>query len=82
HCYRQTRRGEAIEVWAPATAFVAGEDDTFAGPLHQLGIVEYDCTDAVVRASYRSVPGLDDVHVTAVPEVIAAIDALEDSHVG
>ncbi|OUS92582.1 metallophosphoesterase [Rhodococcus sp. NCIMB 12038] len=82
HCYRQTRRGEAIEVWAPATAFVAGEDDTFAGPLHQLGIVEYDCTDGAVRAGYRSVPGLDDVHITAVPEVVEAIEVLADSPVG
>lgn len=82
HCYRQATRGDAIEVWAPATGFVAGEGDALPGPLHQLGIVEYDCTDGAVRASYRSVPGLDDVTVTAVPEVIAAIDALEDSPVG
>ncbi len=82
HCYRQAVRDQAIEVWAPATGFVAGDGDALPGPLHQLGIVEYDCTDAVVRAGYRSVPGLDDVTVTAVPEVIAAIDALADSPVG
>ncbi|MFF0815301.1 metallophosphoesterase family protein [Rhodococcus sp. NPDC003318] len=82
HCYRQTRRGETLEVWAPATAFVAGDGDTFAGPLHQLGIVEYDCADGTVRAGYRSVPGLDDVSATGVPEVIAAITALTDSPVG
>lgn len=82
HCYRQARRGDAIEVWAPATAFVAGDGDTFSGPLHQLGVVEYDCIDGVVRAAYRSVPGLDDVAADAVPEVIAAIDAVEGSPVG
>ncbi|MFD6062791.1 metallophosphoesterase family protein [Rhodococcus wratislaviensis] len=82
HCYRQTRRGDTLEVWAPSTGFVAGDGDALPGPLHQLGIVEYDCTDGVVRASYRSVPGLDDVTAGAVPEVTEAIDALGHRAVG
>ncbi len=54
----------------------------FPGPLHQLGIVEYDCTGGAVRASYGSVPDLEDVTATAAPEVTAAIDAPGHSRVG
>ncbi|MFC9764297.1 metallophosphoesterase family protein [Rhodococcus jostii] len=82
HCYRQTVRDGVREVWAPATGFVAGEGESLPGPLHQLGIVEYDCTGGSVRASYRSVPDLEDVTIAAVPEVTAAIDALAHSTVG
>ncbi|MBC2639802.1 MULTISPECIES: metallophosphoesterase [unclassified Rhodococcus (in: high G+C Gram-positive bacteria)] len=77
HCYRQTLRGEAVEVWAPATGFVGDVDDTVPGTLPQLGIVEYHCEDERVRAYYRSVPGLDDVTATSVPEVTEAIAALD-----
>jgi hypothetical protein len=82
HCYRQTVRDGVREVWAPSTGFVAGEDKSLSGPLHPLGIVEYDCTGGAVRASYRSVPGLEDVTIAAVPEVTAAIDAVEHRTVG
>ncbi|MDI9953622.1 hypothetical protein [Rhodococcus sp. IEGM 1305] len=81
HCYRQTVRDGVREGWAPSTGFVAGEGESLPGPLHQPGIVEYDCTGGAVRASYRSVPGLEDV-TAAVPEVTAAIDALGHSTVG
>ncbi|MFD6059879.1 MULTISPECIES: hypothetical protein [Rhodococcus] len=82
HCYRQTVRDGVREVWAPSTGFVAGEGESLPYPLHQLGIVEYDCTGGAVRASYGSVPDLEDVTATAAPEVTAAIDALGHSRVG
>ena len=76
HRYRQVRRGGAIEVWAPATAFLgSGEDDLPEG--HQeLGYVEYTVVDGEITAEFRTVPGLPRLTTDDLPEIAEAIAVL------
>ena len=76
HRYRVEQRDRAIEVWAPATAFLApGEDDLPAGH-QQLGYVEYTVGGGEVTAEFRTVPGMPQLTTDDVPAVAAAIAAL------
>ncbi|HVW40126.1 MAG TPA: metallophosphoesterase [Amycolatopsis sp.] len=76
HRYRLKQRDRAIEVWAPATAFLApGEDDLPDG--HQeLGYVEYTVAGGEVTAEFRTVPGMPQLTTDDVPAVAEAIAAL------
>jgi 3',5'-cyclic AMP phosphodiesterase CpdA len=75
HCYRQVQRGLAIEVWAPATAFLApGEHDDESR--HELGYVEYTVAGGEVTAEFRLVPGMPQLTTDDVPAIAQAIEAM------
>ncbi|MFW0783457.1 metallophosphoesterase [Gordonia sp. CPCC 206044] len=76
HCHRQTARGAALEVWAPATAFLASDGESLPETRQELGYIEYDVTDADVTASFCAVPGLAQRTQHDVPEIAKAIEAM------
>ncbi|MDQ4501477.1 metallophosphoesterase [Sinomonas sp. ASV322] len=78
HCFRTEQRGEILEVWAPATAFMAGTDEmAFGKPVtHQLGIVSYTLSDAGVTAELLRVPGLEDALMLEMADVKAVVEEL------
>lgn len=77
HQYRQTQRDQAIEVWAPATAFlVPSEDDRLPETRHELGYVEYVVDGGEVTAEFRTVPGMPQLTVDDVPAIAEAIAAM------
>lgn len=81
HRYRQVDRGDAIEVWAPATAFLAaGVDPRMPEARSSLGVVEYDC-DETVRARFVEVPGTVAADFTEVPQMRATIADIESRRV-
>ncbi|MEU7818659.1 metallophosphoesterase [Pseudonocardia sp. NPDC049154] len=75
HRYRRVERGAAIEVWAPATAFLSAGIDEIEGR-HELGFVEYTVTDGAVSAEFRLVPGMPQLSTDDVPEIARAIEAM------
>lgn len=76
HRYRPVQRAGVIEVWAPSTAFVAGEGSPGMGEARVcLGVVSYDCTTAGVGIQLHQVPGLVEVDVAEVHQAIADIEA-------
>ncbi|ADP80621.1 metallophosphoesterase family protein [Pseudofrankia inefficax] len=75
HTYRQRRRGQVIEVWAPSTAFVITDEHERRGGLGEIGYVEYLVGDGVVEANFRSIPGLTRTPGRRIPQVAAAADA-------
>lgn len=76
HCYRQVPRGAAVEVWAPATAFLAPSGYELPGTRRELGYVEYTVAAGTVTAAFRLVPGMPQLAVDDVPAIAEAIAAL------
>jgi 3',5'-cyclic AMP phosphodiesterase CpdA len=76
HRYRQVPRGRAIEVWAPATAFLAPAADDLPDARQELGYVEYTVTGGEVTAEFRTVPGMRQITVEDVPAIAEAIAAM------
>lgn len=78
HRYRRRRRDDLLEVWAPSTAFLAGEDSDEELPegLEQLGVVDYRCSAGAVEARFATVPELEQLDVHAVPEFEATLAAM------
>ncbi|WP_328396386.1 metallophosphoesterase family protein [Nocardia sp. NBC_00416] len=76
HRYRQVRRDRAIEVWAPATAFLAPGGDDLPEGRQELGYVEYTVADGAVTAEFRLVPGMPQLTTDDVPEIAQAIEAM------
>jgi 3',5'-cyclic AMP phosphodiesterase CpdA len=75
HRYRQVPRGAALEIWAPATAFLP-DGDELPDALVELGYVEYTVSDGVVTAEFRLVPGMPQLGQRDVPEIAAAIERM------
>ncbi|MBY8861197.1 metallophosphoesterase [Nocardia sp. CA2R105] len=76
HRYRNVQRDNAIEVWAPATAFLAPGEDDLPEAREELGYVEYTVTDGAVSAEFRLVPGMPQITTDDVPEIAQAIEAM------
>lgn len=77
HRYRKVQRNNAIEVWAPATAFLAPElVDGLPEAHEQLGFVEYTVAGGDVTAEFRLVPGMPQLTTDDVPEIAQAIEAM------
>ena len=76
HRYRQVRRGRAIEVWAPATAFLAPGGDAMPEGRLELGYVEYTVEGGEVDARFRLVPGLAQLSTEDIPAIAEAIEAM------
>lgn len=75
HRYRQVQRGRTIEVWAPATAFLASVDG-LPDSRQELGYVEYTVAGDAVSAKFRLVPGMPQLTVDDVPEIAKAIETM------
>lgn len=76
HRYRNVQRNNAIEVWAPATAFLAPSEDDLPEAHEQLGYVEYSVAGGDVTAEFRLVPGMPQLTTDDVPEIAQAIEAM------
>ncbi|MFC4950004.1 metallophosphoesterase family protein [Pseudonocardia sp. GCM10023141] len=76
HRYRQVRRDRAIEVWAPATAFLAAGEDSLPDGRQELGYVEYTVEGGEVTAQFRLVPGMPQITTDDVPSIAQAIEAM------
>lgn len=76
HRYRQVQRGRTIEVWAPATAFLASVDGELPDSRQELGYVEYTVAGDAVSAKFRLVPGMPQLTVDDVPEIAKAIETM------
>ncbi|MEU1981024.1 metallophosphoesterase [Nocardia sp. NPDC019395] len=76
HRYRQTQRDNAIEVWAPATAFLASGEGGLPEAREELGYVEYTVAGGEVTAEFRLVPGMPQLTTDDVPEIAQAIEAM------
>lgn len=76
HRYRQVRRGDVLEVWAPATAFLAVTSDEMPPARDELGYVEYEVRNGTVTAEFHQVPGLPQISMTDIPAVVAALATL------
>ncbi|UPK66402.1 metallophosphoesterase (plasmid) [Rhodococcus pyridinivorans] len=76
HRYRQVQRGRTIEVWAPATAFLAVVDGELPDSRQELGYVEYTVAGDEVSAEFRLVPGMPQLTVDDIPEIAAAIQTM------
>ena len=76
HRYRQLRRGRAIEVWAPTTAFLGSGEDGLPEGHQELGYVEYTVAGGEVTAEFRAVPGLPRLTTDDLPEIAEAIAVL------
>lgn len=76
HRYRQVQRGRTIEVWAPATAFLASVDGELPDSRQELGYVEYTVAGDAVSARFRLVPGMPQLTVDDVPEIAKAIETM------
>jgi 3',5'-cyclic AMP phosphodiesterase CpdA len=83
HRYRSIDRGGVREVWAPSTAFVAGEGGGLPAGLAQLGVVTYDTGVGTAGAPRLSVafraPGdLESVGFDDVPAVQEALREMDE----
>ena len=76
HRYRNVQRDNAIEVWAPATAFLAPGEDDLPEAREELGYVEYTVAGGAVSAEFRLVPGMPQITTDDVPEIAQAIEAM------
>lgn len=76
HRYRNMQRDNAIEVWAPATAFLAPGEDDLPEAREELGYVEYTVAGGAVSAEFRLVPGMPQITTDDVPEIAQAIEAM------
>jgi len=76
HRYRRQQRGRAIEVWAPATAFLAPGEDDMPGGHQELGYVEYTVAAGEVSAEFRTVPGMPQLTTDDVPAIAEQIAAM------
>jgi 3',5'-cyclic AMP phosphodiesterase CpdA len=76
HRYRQVQRGRAIEVWAPATAFLAPGGDELPEGRDELGYVEYTVLDGEVSAEFKLVPGMPQLTTDDLPWIAEAIETL------
>ena len=78
HRYRQQQRGGALEVWAPATAFLGPGEDDLPAAHQELGYVEYTIADGEVTAEFRIVPGMPQLTVNDLPAIAEAIAAMTE----
>ncbi|MFR9802228.1 metallophosphoesterase family protein [Pseudonocardia sp. RS010] len=76
HRYRRTQRANALEVWAPATAFLAAGEDSLPDAHEELGYVEYTVADGAVTAEFALVPGMPQLTTAEVPQIAEAIEAM------
>lgn len=77
HRYRQVARGGAIEVWAPATAFLAGSGEGKPpDSREELGYVEYTVAGGKVTAEFRIVPGMPQLTTDDIPAIAEAVAEL------
>jgi 3',5'-cyclic AMP phosphodiesterase CpdA len=77
HQFAIGRRGDALTVTGPSTAFVARSHDDLAGPgLQQLGVVEYRCENGDVEVYFRSVPGLVEGDIFDIEQLMVTAEAI------
>ena len=63
HRYRKRWHGTAFELWAPSASFLVArpESDLLPEGLEQVGVVLYELDGRDVKATFQTVPGLEEV---------------------